>query len=107
RVQILDPPLGAAAQVVELAEQDRVRRARLRARRRLALALAVVAERALERAAVVGPPVDHAERTADDAVAATVADIWLHVDRCQLGAHDRPGRARLEAAGVLAVLADV
>ena len=69
--------------------------------------LPVVAERALERAAIVRPPVDDAERTADDAVAAAVADVGLDVDAAELGADDRAGRARLETAGVLAVLADV
>ena len=92
---------------LELAELNRLRRARRRARRLQARLLAVVAERALERAPVVGPPIDDAERAGDDAVAAAVADVGLDEDAAELGADDRSGRARLEAAGVLAVLADV
>src|SRR5690606_24113210 len=52
-------------------------------------------------------PVDDAEGTADDAVAAAVADVGLHVDRVELGADDRAGRTGLETTGALAVLADV
>src|SRR6185436_8887287 len=51
--------------------------------------------------------VDDAERTGDDAVAAAVADVGLDVDAAEFGADDRAGRTGLEAAGVLAVLADV
>ena len=51
--------------------------------------LPVVAERALERAPVVRPAIDDAERAADDAVAAAVADVGLDVDRAELGADDR------------------
>ena len=92
---------------LELAELNRLRRTGGRARRLQAGLLAVVAERALERPSVVGPPIDDAERAGDDAVAAAVADVGLDEDAAELGADDRSGRARFEAAGVLAVLADV
>src|SRR5262249_47962698 len=98
---------GPHAQLVEVAELDRLRRAGLRARRDFARLLPVVAKRALERAAVTWPPIDDAERARDDAVAEAVADVGLDVDPAEFGADDRSRRARLEAAGVLAVFADV
>src|SRR5581483_6349415 len=112
-------------QLVDLAELDRVRRARLRAGRLVAALQAVVAERALPHAPVLLLPeqrqrerrvsgaawkialVDHAERTRGNAVAAAVADVFLHDDGAELGAEERARRARVEAAGVRAVLADV
>src|SRR6185503_12664713 len=109
-------------------------RAGLGAGRRLADLLTVVAERALaghaavvldrglvcvasrfaqvrdrELALVVDriDQIDHAERARDDAVAAAVADVRLHVDIAELVLHDRAGRTGLLAAGVRAVLAHV
>src|SRR4051794_4821875 len=53
------------------------------------------------------PAIDHPERTADDAIAAPVADVVLDVDGADLGAKDRARGTGLEAAGVRAVLADI
>jgi hypothetical protein len=52
-VQLGQPPVGALAQLVELAELDRLGRAGLRAGRLQAVVQPVVAERALLRPAVV------------------------------------------------------
>src|SRR5204863_10082754 len=51
--------------------------------------------------------IDHTKRAGNDAVAATVAHVILHENRTDLGAHDRAGWARFEAAGLFAMLADV
>ena len=69
--------------------------------------LAVITEGAFEGAAVFGISLHHAEGTVHHAIAATVADVGLHEDAAELGAHDRAGGTGFEAAGVLAVLADV
>ena len=106
-VQRRDPPRRDLAQLVVGAELDRVGRAGLRAGRLQAVLEPVVAERALGGAAVVVVAVDDAERARRDAVAAAVADVGLEHDGAELGADQRAGRARVEAAGVRAVLADV
>ena len=90
-----------------LAELDRVGGARLRARRLHVVEEPVVAEGALPDPAIVLALVQDAERTGDDAVAASVADVLLHHDRAELGPEERPGRAHVKAAGLGAVLADV
>src|SRR5207244_12564918 len=68
---------------------------------------AVVTQRALPRAPVIAPSVDHTERTGRHAVAAAVAHVLLHHDRAELGTEQRAGRAHLETRGVGAVLAHV
>src|SRR5215218_6201517 len=110
RARVLQPAQalpGALAQVVELAELDRVRRARLRARRLLVVLEPVVAERALPHAAVLLALVEHAERARGHAVAAAVADVLLHDHGAELRAEQGAGRADLQARGLGAVLADV
>src|SRR5215203_734793 len=62
---------------------------------------------ALPCPAVVFPAVDDAEGAGDDAVAAAVADVGLHVDGVELGPDDGPRGAGLQAAGPVAVLADI
>ena len=106
-LQLGQPVLGALAQLGQLAELDRVRRAGLRAGGLLVVLEAVVAERALPHPAVVLALVEHPERARRDAVAAAVADVLLHDHGPELGAEQRAGRAHLEARGVGAVLADV
>src|SRR5262249_29997287 len=68
---------------------------------------AVVAEGALPRGARVVVEGHHAERARGDAVAAAVADGLVDVDGPELGPVDGAGRARVQAARVRAVLADV
>jgi hypothetical protein len=106
-VELRDTPAGAVTELVQRPELDRLGRAGLGAGGNEARLLTVVAERALERAAVVGPAVDDAERTGYDAVAAAVADVGLYVDAAELRPDDRAGGTRLEAARRLAMLADV
>src|SRR2546423_2128 len=124
-LELLQPPVRALAELVDLAELDRVRRARLRAGRLVTALEPVVAERALPDPAVLllaqerererrvaGRPwqvavVEHAERARGDAVAAAVADVLLHDDGAVLGAEEGAGRADVEAGRVRAVLADV
>jgi hypothetical protein len=107
RLQLPQPDVRSRAQVAELAVDDRLGRARLRARRRLVVLEPVVAERALPRAPVPLAPLDDPERARGDAVAAAVADIGLHDDGVELGPEQRARRAHLQARGRGAVLADV
>src|SRR5579864_7223198 len=107
RGERFDSSCRTDAEFVEVAKLDRLGRSRLRARGRLTGLLAVVAERALERPAVIRPSVDNAERARDDAVAAAIADVGLHEHAAELGPDDGAGRAGFETPGMLAVLADV
>src|SRR2546423_1505208 len=52
-------------------------------------------------------PAQDAERAGGDAVPAAVADVVLDVDVAELVVQDRPGRARVLARRLLAVLAHV
>jgi formate dehydrogenase iron-sulfur subunit len=99
-VQRGDPRRRAFAQLVELAELDRLGGARLGAGRRLALLESVVAQGALPGPAVALAQVDHAVGTRRHAVPAAVAHVGLHEHRVELGADQRAGRARVEAARV-------
>ena len=101
--------MRALEQLVQRAELDRLRRARLGACRLEPVLEPVVAERALVHAAVAADLAlrDHAEGTRGDAVAAPVADVVLDHDRSKLGTRDRTCRADVEAARVRAVLADI
>src|ERR1700730_745648 len=99
--------VGLGHQLVPEAELDGLRGAGLRAGGAEAVVDAIIAERAL-----VGPPRiviegDHAEGAGADAVAATVADILIDIDRPVLRPVDRARRAGVETAGLRAVLADV
>ena len=71
----------------------------------------IVTKSALERAARarqrLGPAIDHAKGTRDDAITAAVADVILYEDGTDFGANDRTGRAGFEAAGFFAMLANV
>src|SRR5262245_26328798 len=107
RLQRLDPLLGLRDELVAEAELDRVGRARLGAGGPEPVVDAIVAERAL----LCGPgrlvEAHHAEGARGDAVAAPVAHVLVDVDRAVLGPIDGAGRARVEAAGLRAVLAHV
>src|SRR5262249_34332325 len=89
------------------AELDGLGRAGFRAGRPEAVVDAVVAERALLRGAGLLVERDHAERARRHAIAATVADVLVDVDRAVLGPVDRARRTGVEAAGLGAMLADV
>src|SRR5581483_9701838 len=122
RLQLVEPRVGAPAELVERPELDRLRRAGLRACRLVAALQAVVAERALPDPAVlllaedrqeVGlvphvlrrrdvALVEDAEGTRGHAVAAAVADVLLHDDRSELRAEERARRADVETRGVRA-----
>ena len=106
-VQLADPLLGPLPQLVQRAELDRLGRAGLGAGRAQPVADPVVAQRALVRAAVGLAPRDDAERAGRDAVAAAVADVVLDHHGAELGAHQRAGRAHVQAGGLGAVLAHV
>src|SRR5262249_24212446 len=112
-------------QLVDLAELDRLRRARLRARGLEPALEPVVTERALPGAAVLvnaeerhdqalvarrarpGALVEHAQRTSREREPAAGAHVALHDDGAELAAEERAGRTDLETRGVGAVLADV
>src|SRR5215210_3853441 len=106
-VELLYPLLGDSLQILYLAEHDGVGRAGLGAGRFEAILLAVVAERALEGAAVVWDLGYDTVGTGGDAVAAAVADVGLDVDVVELVADDGARRARLLARRLDAVLAHV
>ncbi len=106
-VQFGDPARGELDQLFMGPELDRVGRAGLRAGRLEPVLETVVAERALAGPPILGVAVDHAERTGRHAVAAAVADVRLEDDGLVLGADQRARGARVEAARVGAVLADI
>src|SRR5215204_6546834 len=106
-VKLLYPLFSDSLQFLDLAEHDGVGRARLGAGRFEAVALAVVAEGALEGAAIVWDLGYDAVRTGGDAVAAAVADVGLDVDVVELVADDGARRAGLLARRLDAVLAHV
>ena len=112
-VQLLDTVLRANPQLIEVPELDRLRRARLGTRRGHPLTEPVIAQRAFLGDADIGrgartfAPLDHAERTRRDAVSAPVAHVVLNDDGSELGAHERPGRADVEACRMRAVLAHI
>src|SRR5947209_439209 len=95
-------------QLFHFAKLDRIRRTRFRASRFDAIFHAVITERAFTcRMATLFVTRDHSERTGNDAIAAAVADILLHVDRVELRANNCPRRARFLARRVGAMLAHV
>src|SRR5215218_3935055 len=106
-VELLYPLFGDSIQLLDLAEHDGVGRAGFGAGRFEAVALAIVAESALEGAAVVWDLGYDAVGTRGDAVAASVADVGLDVDVIELVADDGAGRACLLARRLDAVLAHV
>src|SRR5829696_5751696 len=106
-VKLLYPLFSDSLQFLDLAEHDGVGRARLGAGRFEAVALAVVAEGALEGAAIVWDLGYDAVRTGGDAVAAAVADVGLDVDVVELVADDGACRTGLLARRLDAVLAHV
>ncbi len=92
-LQLAQPAPGPLAQLLNVAELDRCRRAGLGARRCHVVLQAVVAERALVgraglEVAIDGRPVDHAERTGGHAVAAAVADVLLDIDGAEFRANE-------------------
>src|SRR5207302_7986905 len=99
--------VGLGVELVERPEDDRLGGARLGAGRLHPRLEAVVAEGALAHRAGVAVEADHPEGAGADAVAAAVADVLLNEDGVVRGADDRPGRADVHAARLVAVLADV
>src|SRR5437660_10738304 len=103
---------GTLLKLLDVAELDRSRRARLGAGRGHVVFEAVVAQRALVRRprlelTVLGGAVDDAEGTGRHAEPTAITDVLLDVDGVVLGPDQRPGRASLEAGRVGAMLADV
>ena len=101
----------ACAQIIEPPEHDRFSGTNFGARRREAALLSVVAEGAFECAAGIGQrlrsPVNHAKRTRDDAIPATVANVILHEHRADFGANNRSRGTSFETTSFLAVLANI
>src|SRR5207237_1942226 len=105
--QLVQARAGDVAHRVQVAELDRLGRARLGAGGHQVGLQAVVAERALAGQTARLVEADHVVRTGRDAVAAAVAHARLDVDGVELGPDDRVGRADFHAARHRAVLADV
>ncbi len=109
--QLLHTFRRARAQVIEPSKDDRFGRTNFCAGWDEAALLSVVAKRALKGATGVGqrfrPAIDHAEWTGDDAISAAVTHIVLHEDRADFRPHNRAGGTRFEAAGLLAMLANI
>src|SRR5258705_13435615 len=106
-VQRAYPRARACAQLVHIAKEDGLCGAGFGTGRREAVLLPVVAERALPRAPVLTVQIDHAEWARRHAVAAAIADVWLHVDVAEFVTDDGAGRTGVEAAGMRTVLAHV
>src|SRR5262245_45569975 len=106
-LELRDPLFRLGHQLVPEPELDRLGGARLGAGGAEAGVDPVVAERAIVRPAGVVVEGDDAERAGADAVPAAVADVLVDGDRAELRAVDGSGRARVEAAGLRAVLANV
>ena len=102
---------STCAEIIQSAKDNRFGGTNLCTGRYESAFLSIVTESALECAACIGkrlgPAIDHTKRAGNDAVAATVAHVILHENRTDLGAHDRAGWARFEAAGLFAMFADV
>ena len=99
------------AQIIKPAEDNRFGRTNLRARGNEAAFLSIVTKRALKRAASIGqrlrPAIDYAERTRNDAITTAIANVVLHKDRADFCSHNRTRRTRFQAAGFLAMFANV
>src|ERR1043166_2410358 len=99
------------AQIIQSAKDDRFGGTHFSAGGYESALLSIVTERALERASRIGkrlgPAIDHAEWTRNDAVTAAVADIVLHKHRTDLSPHDRASRARFQATRFFAMFANV
>src|SRR5216117_1820074 len=110
-LELLHALACARAQIIQSAKDDRFGGTHFCAGGYESALLSIVTERALERASCIrkrlGPAIDHAEGARDDAVAAAVADVILHQNRPNFRAHDRACWARFEAAGFLAMFANV
>src|SRR5205085_10145065 len=102
--QIGHPAASALHQLLDRAELDRVGRTRLGAGRLQPILKPVVAQRTLVGLAISRADLDDTVRAGRHAVAAAVANVLLDDHGVELGADDRPGRTRLHAAGVDAVL---
>src|SRR5256885_3490553 len=95
-------------QLFHFAKLDRIRRTRFRASRFDTIFHAIITERAFTgRMCTLFVTRDHPKRTGNDAIAAAVADVLLHVDRVELRANNRPRRARFLARRVSTMLANV
>ena len=101
----------ARPQIIESPEHDRFSRANFRARRCEAALLSIVAERAFECAAGIGQrlrsPVDYSERTRDNAVATTIANIILDQDGADFGPNNCACGTCFKTTSFLAVLANI
>src|SRR5262249_20425176 len=106
-MQFLDPPPRPLAQLVEWAELNGRRRARLGAGRHQAVALAIAAERTLVGVAINAAARDAAKGAGRHTVAAAVADVRLDVDVGELVVQDSARWTGMLARGRDAVLADV
>src|ERR1017187_124106 len=112
-VERIDSVLRAHTQLIQIAVLDRLRRACLRAGRGHAVSETVVAQGALLCDADIAcarralAAVDDTERARRDAVPAAIANVVLHHNCPELGAHERPGGTHVEAGSVGAVLADI
>src|SRR5438128_10844803 len=103
---------GTLMKLLDVAELERGRRARVGAGRGHVVFEAVVAQRALVRRprlelAVLGGAVDDPEGTGRHAETTAVADVLLDVHGVVLSPDQRPRRASLEAGSIGAMLADV
>src|SRR5215470_3280557 len=105
--QLVQARAGDLLHRAEIAELDRLGRARFGAGRHQVGLQPVVAERALASQAARVVEADDVVRAGRDAVAAAVAHAGLDVDGVELGPDDRVRRAHFHAARLRAVLADV
>src|SRR5689334_19544779 len=95
------------AQIFKLPKLNRLGWTRLGACRLQSCTLPIRAESTLECASIVFILLDNTKRATHNAVRAAVAYIWLNEDGPKFHTHDRARRACFQAAGHLAMLADI
>ena len=97
--QLLDALCCAGAQIIKSTKDNRFGWANFCACGYEPAFLAIITKRAFECAAGIREwlrtTIDHAERTRHNTIAATVADIILHENGANFGAHDRSSRTRV------------
>src|SRR5215471_10033232 len=106
-LELFEPSPGLLSKIGELPELDRFRWTNFRACWLQTNFLTVIAESALEGAAVFLIPFDDTKWTGGYAITATVANVRLDVNSAELCPDNRTRRTSFQASRFLAVFADI